>query len=141
MLNYRLATRPIGGTTKLVIRRDGKSYTATVALQAAPESPLRDATTIVGGSPFAGITVLNLSPAVAEELLYSGNVASGVIINEVKPNSAAANVGFRRNDVILEVNGAKIDTTQRLAALAQQQASSWALTIRRGDQTIRQTFR
>jgi Do/DeqQ family serine protease len=140
MLNYRLATRPIGGTAKLGIRRDGKVYAATIALQAAPETPPRDATTINGSSPFAGLTVLNLSPAVAEELAYAGT-PSGVIVSDIRPNSSAAGVGFRRGDVIVDINGAKIDTTKRLADVAQQQASAWTLTIKRGDQTIRQTLR
>jgi S1-C subfamily serine protease len=64
-----------------------------------------------------------------------------VIVSDIRPNSSAAGVGFRRGDVIVDINGAKIDTTKRLADVAQQQASAWTLTIKRGDQTIRQTLR
>ena len=88
----------------------------------------------------AGLTVVNLSPAVAEELAYSGQT-SGVIINDVKPNSAAASVGLQRGDVIVDLNGTKIDSTKRLADLTKQQASTWTMTIKRGDQTIRRQFR
>jgi Do/DeqQ family serine protease len=140
-LNYRLATKPIGGTAKLGVQRDGKLYATSLPLQAAPESPAREAISIVGSTPFAGLTILNLSPAVAEELAYEGAATTGVIISDVKANSAAANVGFKRGDVIVDVNGTKIDTTKRLADLTQQSAANWTLTIKRGDQTLRQQFR
>jgi Do/DeqQ family serine protease len=141
-LNYRLATKGIGGSAKVAVRRDGKLYATTVALVVAPENPPRDAATILGSSPFAGMTVVNLSPAVVEELGYTGPAMAGVVVSDIKPNSSAAFAGFRRGDVIVDVNGAKIDTTKRLADVAQQQrVSQWALTILRGDQTIRQQFR
>ena len=66
--------RPVGGTAKLGIVRDSKRYTATVALVAAPETVPRDERLIAGDSPFAGLTVLNLSPAVAEEFSYRGEL-------------------------------------------------------------------
>jgi S1-C subfamily serine protease len=77
---------------------------------------------------------------VAEELAYAGP-ATGVIINDVKPSSNAASVGFQRGDVVVDLNGTKIDSTKRLADLTKQQASAWTLTIKRGDQTIRRQFR
>ena len=69
-LNYRLATLGIGGTATLGIVRDGKQYQTVVSLQPAPETVPRAETTISGNSPVAGATVINLSPAVADEMLY-----------------------------------------------------------------------
>src|SRR5690606_7054677 len=54
--NYRLATRQLGGSTKLEVVREGKRYTATLALVAAPETVPRDERRIEGDSPFAGLT-------------------------------------------------------------------------------------
>ncbi len=139
-LNYRLATKEIGGTAKLGVQRDGKLYAATVDLRAAPEVPPRDATTIIGSSPLAGLSVANLSPAVAEELGYSGT-PHGVIVSDVKGNSPAAFAGFRRGDVIVDVNGTAIGSTSALAEVSRDQPQSWTLTVQRGDQTIRQQFR
>jgi S1-C subfamily serine protease len=139
--NYRMATRPLGGTAKVGVQREGKVYVAIVALSAAPEVPPRDAAEIVGASPFTGMTVVNLSPAVAEELMYTGPANTGVVVNDIKGNSPAAYAGFRRGDVILDVNGTKIDTTRRLAEVTQQRVAQWNLTILRGEQTIRQQFR
>ncbi len=109
--NYRMATRGVGGTARLGILRGGKPYQATLALEPAPEKPLRDKRVIGGDSPFTGLTVLNLSPAVAEELSYQGK-PDGVIVSDVAGGSNADNAGFRRGDVIVSVNGVTIDFDQ-----------------------------
>jgi len=136
-LNYRLATKPLGGTAKLGIVRDGKRYTAVVKLEAAPETPPRDSRLIAGGSPFAGITVLNLSPAVAEELAYDGG-SKGVIVAGVAEGSNAAHEGFARGDVIVNINGVAIETTRRLADVLGEPVRYLDLTMLRGGHTIRQ---
>jgi Do/DeqQ family serine protease len=138
---YRLATKPLGGSVKLAVKRGGTLYGATLALQPAPEIPPRDTTTIIGASPFAGLTVVNLSPAVAEDLALADAADGGVVVDDVKSGSQAAYAGFRRGDVIVDVNGTKIDTTKRLADVSLQPASVWTLTVKRGDQTFRQQFR
>jgi Do/DeqQ family serine protease len=136
-LNYRLATKAVGGTAKLGILRDGKRYTATMQLQAAPEVPPRDERTVTGDSPMAGLTVLNLSPAVADELSYPGP-AAGVIVSAVADGSHASDLGFAAGDLIVAVNGTAIDSTQRLVDVASHAGHSWDLTLKRNGQTIRQ---
>ena len=136
-LNYRLATKTVGGAAKLGILRDGKRYTATIQLQAAPEIPPRDERTLTGGSPLAGLTVLNLSPAVADELSYP-EASKGVVVSDVADGSNAADAGFAKGDLIVTVNGTAIDSTARLASVAADSGRSWDLTIKRGGRTIRQ---
>jgi Do/DeqQ family serine protease len=138
-LTYRLATKVIGGTAKLGIMREGKLYSAAVQLQPAPENPPRDQRTLAGDSPLAGLSVLNLSPAVADELSYNGDL-KGVIVGDVTDGSPASQAGFQKGDVILLVNGTAIDTTKRLADVAAASSRTWDLTIRRGGQKIRQRF-
>ncbi len=139
-LNYRLATEGVGGTAKLGIVRDGKQYVTTISLQPAPETVPRDPTTISGASPLAGATVVNLSPAVADELQYAGK-PKGVIVSQVPDNSQAAAAGFQRGDVIVNLNGVAIDSTRQLALVASQDTTYWQVTIDRGGQLIRQQFR
>jgi Do/DeqQ family serine protease len=136
-LNYRLATKVVGGTAKLGILRAGKRYTATIQLQAAPETPPRDTRTLAGDSPLTGLTVLNLSPAVADELSFTGGT-TGVIVGDVTDGSNAASAGFAKGDVIVSVNGTMIDSTQRLASVATMSGRTWDITIKRGGRTIRQ---
>jgi Do/DeqQ family serine protease len=139
-LNYRLATREIGGTTEFWILRDGERYKATVALVSAPETVPRDERLIVGESPFAGLTVLNLSPAVAEEFSYRGNLG-GVIVGAVLPGSNAHRAGFERGDVIAEVNSVRIDTTESLAAVAGEEGRRWDMVIGRDGRAMQFSFR
>jgi len=133
-LNYRLATKVMGGTAKLGIMRDGKVYSAVVQLQPAPEKPPRDQRTLTGDSPLTGLSVLNLSPAVADELSYTGD-AKGVIVGDVSDGSPASQA-FQKGDVILLVNGTAIDSTKRLADIAATSSRTWELIIRRGGQKI-----
>jgi S1-C subfamily serine protease len=135
-LNYRLATKLLGGEAKLGVVRDGKRYTATVALEAAPEVPPRDARLIKGDSAFAGLTVLNLSPAVADEMGYDGD-KSGVIVGDVADGSNAQEAGFARGDVIAEINGAAIDSTKTLEGAVAEKRRYFDLTVKRDGRAIR----
>ena len=139
-LNYRLATLGIGVTATLGIVRDGKQYQTTISLQPAPETVPRAETVISGGSPVAGATVLNLSPAVADEMLYTGT-PSGVIVSGVSDNSPANAAGIQRGDVVVKLNGVAIDTTRELARVAGQNTSFWDLVIDRGGQKLHLQFR
>jgi Do/DeqQ family serine protease len=135
--NYRVATKGVGGTATIVYIRGGKEQTAALELQAAPETTPRDERVLDGRSPFAGATVVNLSPAVVEEQGYQGKRRKGVLIQSVVKGSAAAGVGFRPGDIVVEVNGAKVETTEGLAAIASQKASRYRLVIERGGRLIR----
>jgi serine protease Do len=52
------------------------------------------------------MTVQNLTPALAKTLGLER--AQGVVITSIEPQSAAAEAGLQRGDVILEVNRQKI---------------------------------
>lgn len=139
-LNYRLATKPIGTQAALDFVRKGKTFRASLPMTAAPETVPRDQLTLGDGSPFAGATVVNLSPAVAEELAYDDDPQGAVIIS-VADGSAAERIGFRRGDRVVEVNGVTIDTTKRLLSAASNQTGRWKIVIRRDGKTIPLQFR
>lgn len=136
-LNYRLATKGVDGQVKLDYIRGGKTLATELALVSAPETTPRDQRTIEGASPFAGTTVVNLSPAVIEELGYAGKRDNGVLIQSVEKGSPAEGVGFRAGDIIVESNGVKIASTKDLADVAAQKASRYRLIIERGGRLIR----
>ena len=48
--------------------RGGKEITLEVPLMAPPEDPPRDRSLLDGRQPLSGATVVNMSPAVADEL-------------------------------------------------------------------------
>jgi Do/DeqQ family serine protease len=135
-VGFRLAVQPLGGSAKLSILRSRHELTLPLQLAAAPEVPPRDALTIRGRSPFEGAQVMNMSPAVAEELSLGG-AAQGVVVAAVTDNSTAAQVGVQKGDVVVAVNGRKIATTHDLEKACAERAQLWDLVIQRGDQTIR----
>lgn len=132
---YRFATRPLGGSTELGIIRQGKPVTLTVPLQAAPETTPRDEITLDTRSPFAGATIINLSPAVAEEM-RTFDAEKGVVVTAVAEGSPAERFNFRAGDVVLEVNGVEILTTADLDEVTSKPARIWRITLQRGGRKL-----
>jgi S1-C subfamily serine protease len=130
----------LGTTTQISIERGGKGSVLDLVLASAPEIPPREEKTIDGNSPFAGLTVDNLSPAVAEELSVSTGT-EGVIVRAVEGDSLAERVGFKRGDLVLEVNNTKIADTRALARIAASQPAFWKLAVGRDGQILRMAFR
>ena len=69
--------------------RGGKEVMLEVPLAAPPEEPPRERSVLDGRQPLSGATVVNMSPAVADEM---GLVewSTGVAVVEVQPGSYAA---------------------------------------------------
>ncbi len=135
-VGFRLGVRPLGGSTKLKVLRNGQSLDLPLKLASAPETPPRDALTIKSRSPFEGAEVMNLSPAVTEELSLQG-ASEGVVVAAVAEGSPAAQLGVQKGDVVVDVNGERIGTTRDLEKACAARARWWDLTIKRGGQTIR----
>ena len=127
VFDFRFATKPLGGETRIEVTRGGKEVTMSVALQPAPDAP-RDELVITASSPFRGAKVSNLSPALAEELRLDTGI-QGVVILDV--SDAAERVGFQRGDVINTVNNEKIGKTRDLERAAGQPTRIWRITITR----------
>jgi Do/DeqQ family serine protease len=136
--DYRFATRPLGGIAKIGLLRDGKPMAVNIALQTAPDTP-RDEITIRSRSPFSGMKVANLSPALADELQISG-IADGVVVLDTDSGSYASNLGFQRGDVIEEVNGNKVETTRDLERIAKSPRRGWRIVINRHGNRISAVF-
>jgi Do/DeqQ family serine protease len=136
---YRFATRPIGGTTMLSVLRSGKRISIPVKLIAAPETRPRDMVKLTSRSPLAGLTVGNMSPALAEELsIDTGN--EGVVVSEVEEGSTAANVGFQKGDIIKALNGEQMTTSREVETILKDRRRAWEVTITRNGQTITSVF-
>jgi Do/DeqQ family serine protease len=139
---YRFSTKPLGGHTELGVTRAGKALNLTVALAAAPETVPRDVRAIPGraNSPFAGIKAANLSPAVAEELRLP-MTSEGVVVAEVADGTPAQRIGFQLGDIVLDVNGTRIDSTRTLERISQSNPGVWRLSVKRGQQVLRMALR
>ncbi len=135
-LNYRLATRGIGGAASLTVMRRGREIPVSIALEVPPEDPPRNETLVEGRNPFSGATVANLSPALAAEL-RRGFGETGVVVMQVEPQSRANLLRLRRGDIIREVNGADVQRVDDLVDALGVQARSWALAVERDGRVIR----
>ena len=109
-----------------------------VALETAPETP-RDELTIQARSPFLGVKVANLSPALADEFRIDAST-EGVVVVDVSDGTLSQSLGFRRGDVVTAVNNEKIATTRDLDRIAKAGGRLWRITILRGGQQISAVF-
>jgi serine protease Do len=132
-LRFRIATLKTGGTAELTVLRGTSRLELPVALQPAPEQPKREVSMLDGEQPLAGATVMNLSPAVAEELGLDDQWDGGVIVAEVERGSYARRLGLTRGDLLLQIGDQKIDSVKDLRAALAAQPRRWRITIRRGD--------
>jgi Do/DeqQ family serine protease len=117
-LRFRLATTAVGETVPVKVIRSGKEVLLDVVLAAPPEEPPRERSPLEGRHPLSGATVVNMSPAVADEM---GLVEwkQGVAVVEVQPGSYAARF-LRPGDMVTAINGQEVknvaDLKRRIAA-------------------------
>ena len=132
---FAIGTHKIGDRVSVLVNRNGKEQTLTLRAEAAPESPARDERVLKGRNPFDGATVVNLSPAVAQDLGVDAFAGRGVLVTKIG-QGFALNAGLRPGDFIREVNGKPITTTADLQAAANAGAATWTVTIERNGQRI-----
>jgi Do/DeqQ family serine protease len=117
-LRFRLATLQVDSTVAVKVIRGGKELVVNLKLAAPPEDPARDHSVLDGRQPLSGASVVNMSPAVADEL---GLVEwrPGVVVIEVKPGGYAGRF-VRPGDMILGINGQDVksvaDLKKRIAS-------------------------
>jgi Do/DeqQ family serine protease len=109
-LNYRYALKNIGSTATLGVERNGRRVSLNIRLEAAPEREA-DEIEITSRSPFSGARVSNFTAEIANRLRADPGSAEGVVIINIADGSSAQRVGLRPGDIVLEVNGLKIEST------------------------------
>ncbi len=134
-LRFRFATAPTGGTVPVLYLRDGREHSVSVIVAPPPEDPPRNLTLLDGRHPLSGAQVANLSPALADEIGFTGT-PRGVIVVAVRAGAMAQRRGFEVGDVIVDVNGEAASSVQRLQRTLARGGAPWRITIRRDDQTL-----
>jgi serine protease Do len=83
-----------------------------------------------------GITVEKLTPDFAAQLGYEGS--DGVVVTNVEFNSPAYTAGLKKGDIILEVNGTVVNTTQSFEKTVSklEKGNSLALLVARDKTTF-----
>ncbi|MBW0005887.1 MAG: Do family serine endopeptidase [Hyphomicrobiales bacterium] len=135
---FRFATHSLGQSASVMVRRGSADVTLPIKLRTAPETPPREASKIEGANPLSGVTLENLSPAVAEEL--SLEPSSGVVIADVDEGSTAGRAGFQKGDILVEVNGTKITAPRDAQRALADKARLWKVVISRNGQILATVF-
>jgi Do/DeqQ family serine protease len=130
---FRVGTAQIGETRIVEYRRGDKSFETRMRLIAAPETVARDESELDARSPLSGLTVANLSPAVAEEVGLSAETV-GVVAVTVTVGSPAEL--FKKGDVIAEVNGEAIDSVATLKSALAERQRRWTIGVVRGTRKL-----
>jgi S1-C subfamily serine protease len=138
---YGVSSRRPGESIPLLVRREnGREETLTLRAEAPPETPPKDEQQIRGRNPFDGATVVNLSPAVADQLGVDPFLGKGVLVTNIG-RGFAMNAGLRPGDLIKRVNGRDIATVRDLVAVLGAGGGAWQVTIERQGQEVTANFR
>jgi Do/DeqQ family serine protease len=139
-VTYYFATRKPGDSVRVDIHREGADRTLTVRAEAPPATPAREERTFTGANPLEGATVVNISPATANELGLDPFIGQGVLITKIA-RGFAMNAGLRPGDFVRVINGREIANVRDLAAAIGGGGSTWTVTIERAGQRITAQFR
>ena len=136
---YRFALKGLSGTTKFDVLRGSKKQIVQIKLGPAPETRPRDTLKVKNRSPFSGATLVNTSPAVAEEMQVD-LTADGVAVLSVEDGSMANRLGFQKGDVIVAINGATITSSKDLERVGRASSGAWEVSINRGGEVLTSVF-
>ncbi|MDP3854040.1 Do family serine endopeptidase [Phenylobacterium sp.] len=139
-VSYAISSRRPGDSIRLGVRRGTGEQTLTLRAEAPPATPAKDEQVISGRNPFDGATVVNLSPAVADQLGLDPFIGRGVLVTNIG-RGFAMNAGLRPGDLVKKVNGRDVGSVRDLMATIGGGGSQWQVTIERGGKEITGNFR
>src|SRR5437867_3381850 len=107
-----VAGTPVGRDVRLGVVRDGTPMTLTAKVAALDAKEPREADRGERAKPTLGLAVQPLTPALAQQL--GVKATQGLVVQNVQDGSPAADAGFERGDVIVEVNKKPVKSVAEL---------------------------
>ena len=107
-LSRYISSKSPGATVKLEVLRGKDRKAITVTLGTFPDAT-EESSTEDGGRASLGMTLRDLSPAVAERMELPRGT-KGVLVMDVEAGEAAEDANLTRGDVIVSVNGETVET-------------------------------
>ena len=128
-----VARTPVGQSVNMTVLRDKQRMPLSVKIAELKEEE------VVASAPQSGnlgMTVQNMTPELAKTLGL--NRSDGVVISSIEPQSAAAEAGLQRGDVILEVDRKKISNAAELRKTLDQAkpGANLLFLIQRGGNSV-----
>jgi serine protease Do len=137
---YRIATSRIGDEVQLGIVRKGQQDSVSLKMTPPPENTPREETIIKGRSPLTGARVANLSPALAEQYGLDDS-ATGVVILDISDSAGVFGLGLSKGDIILAINGSKIETVEDVLQETRKELRTWKISIMRNGGIVNMMLR
>ena len=127
-----------GSTVKLDVLHKGQNKVVSMTLGQLPNAQQANADTEADGKGATrGTDVPSLGLTLAPAGKVDGAGKAGVVITKVEPKSAAAERGFKKGDIILEVAGKSVskpgDVSEVLEAARTDKKTSVLMRLRSGD--------
>jgi len=129
-LQRLVAEQGVGKAAKVTLSRDGKTVELGMTLSSVDTAPRQQRDAGGTGEPSGRADLLGLVVDDAEQ--------GGVVVVDVRRDSAAADAGIRRGDLIVSVNRKKVSNSVEYQRSIQQAGRGGSLTllVRRGDASI-----
>jgi len=110
--NFRLATHSVGDDADFTVLRGGEELSLEVGVSPAPGDldPLR--VDFDGSSIMAGVSLVRLSPAY-NETIGVDPFLDGIVFLSIHRRSSAARQGIRAGDVLIELDGYRIEDVEQ----------------------------
>ncbi len=141
-LRNRVASVQPGSDATLVVVRDGSQREITVKLDeaASSKSARRGEEPATEDKAALGVSVAPLTPETASRLGVSGDT-KGVVVEEVNPDSRAADAGIQPGDVIQQVNRQPVGTVDELRSAVRGSTKPLLVLINREGRNVFLTVR
>lgn len=135
---YRMSVSGIGAESTLQVLSQGERRDIVVPLVRAPDRPDRAAKTLKRRDILEGLSVVNVNPAVEEELRLPFGL-SGVAVMDAGP--VAARIGIQRGDVILAIDGIPVENTKDVGPALRKAGRNISIEVLRSGQRVALRFR
>lgn len=131
-LSMKIAESKPGETVSLTLYRRNEKLTVKVTMVELPDTMRYTASESEGNSFDLGMVLVENSLSLRRE--YSLETSKGLLVTQVQPDSAAADNGIRKGDVILEANGRELDNVEDFRSLIEgkKPGSTILLYVNRG---------
>jgi serine protease Do len=108
-----VASTPIGREVRLTVVREGQPLTLTARIVALEAGETEPASAGERAKPTLGLAVQPLTPALAQQFGVTATT-QGLVVQHVEEGSPAAEAGFERGDVIIEVDRRAVKSAAEL---------------------------
>jgi serine protease Do len=123
-----VAGTPVGREVRLSVIRDGKPVTLSVRIEVLDAKESAQADSGEKAKPALGLAVQPLTPALAQQL--GVRATQGLVVQNVQEGSPAADAGFERGDVIVEVDKKPVKSVAELRESVDKRAKGKPMLFR-----------